>query len=302
LIVLAVLLVVSPGCSEDPGPSGAAAPPLDPVVRTTFYPTTYFAQRIGGGLVGVECPLPEGEDPAHWWPEPEVIGLYQRSRLVVLNGAGLESWAASAALARSRVVDSSAALTDELIELKGSTHSHGPGGDHSHDGVDGHTWMDPLLAIEQSRVIAGAMSEAFPEHGEAFTANLEGLIEDLRLLDARLAALKTEGVRTIASRRAYGYLSRRYGWGVQNLSLDPGAELTDREVTDVASALAPGTRGVVLWESAPVAGTAARLEGAGVRSVVFSSAANPGPVAGEGDYMTIMRGNIERLEAALGGG
>ncbi len=33
------------------------------VVLTTFYPTTYFAQRIAGDHLQVDCPLPDGADP-----------------------------------------------------------------------------------------------------------------------------------------------------------------------------------------------------------------------------------------------
>lgn len=299
-IAVAALLLGGFGCSERAEPRGEAAPDL--VVRTTFYPTTYLAQRIGGGLIEIECPLPEGEDPATWSPSPEEIGLYQRARLVVVNGAGLERWAASAALPRSRVVDTSAGLTEQLIELETASHSHGPRGAHSHGGVDGHTWMDPALAIEQGRAILDGLSRAFPEHADAFGANFDGLAEDLGLLDAQLGAIDSSGVSMIARRPAYRYLARRYGWTIQNLDLDPETELAESDIVMIVSMIAPGDRGVVLWESAPLAGTVAMLEAVGLRSVVYSPAENPGPVAGEGDYLTIMRGNIERLSAALGGG
>ena len=39
-----------------------------------------------------------------------------------------------------------AVFSDEFLVVKGVTHSHGAGGAHTHDGVDGHTWMDPILA------------------------------------------------------------------------------------------------------------------------------------------------------------
>jgi ABC-type Zn uptake system ZnuABC Zn-binding protein ZnuA len=75
------------GCGGEGAASSAAAPSIDPAVRTSFYPATYFAERIAGGLVPVESPLPEGEDPIFWTPDAETIGLYQRAKLIVLNGA-----------------------------------------------------------------------------------------------------------------------------------------------------------------------------------------------------------------------
>ncbi len=291
------------GCSRGDGAGARAGVELDPVVRTSMYPVTYFARRIAGGLVRVECPLPAGEDPIFWSPTAEVIAQYQRAQLVVFNGAGLERWVAAAALPRSRVVEASAGLSEGFIEIKGSTHSHGPKGAHSHAGVDGHTWMDPVLAIEQSRAIEAAMNRAFPEHGDVFSANLDGLVEDLGLLDVRFAGLETGGASLIASHPAYNYLSRRYSWNIQSLDLDPGAAMTDQQLDAVRSMVKAGTRGVVLWESEPTDATVEALTGAGLASAVFSPAENPGRDEGgdEGDYLAIMRGNIERLRTALGG-
>ncbi len=298
-IGLGVAGVIGAGCSRDAEPATVDHAEIEPVVRTTFYPTTYFAGRIAGGLVEIECLLPAGEDPIFWAPGPEVIASYQRARLVIVNGAELEKWVATAPLPRARVVNSSSDLGVELITIRGSTHSHGPAGAHLHDGIDGHTWVDPLLAAQQTNAIAAAMARAFPEHADAFSANRDALVQELRLLDAQLGGLETDGVSLIASHPAYNYLSRRHGWGVESLDLDPGGPLDDAALASIASLVEPGTRGVVLWESAPRPATVERLDGAGVRSVVFSPAENPGE--GEGDYLEIMRGNFARLREALGG-
>eukprot|EP00913_Durusdinium_trenchii_P006335 g5947.t1 len=253
---------------------------------------------LAAGLAwGVQCPLPASEDPIFWAPGPEVIAAYQRARLVIVNGAELEKWVATAPLPRARVVDAGADLGVELITIKGATHSHGPAGEHSHDGIDGHTWVDPLLAAEQTGAIAAAMARAFPEHADAFETNRDALVQELRLLDAQLGGLETDGVSLIASHPAYNYLSRRHGWGIESLDLDPGAALLDADLDSITGLVRPGTRGVVLWESAPRPASVERLDGAGVRSVVFSPAENPGE--GEGDYLEIMRGNIDRLRDAL---
>ncbi|MFI4897391.1 MAG: metal ABC transporter substrate-binding protein [Phycisphaerales bacterium JB059] len=291
-------LLVS-GCAESADPVEASPGEAERVVMTTFHPTTWITERLAGGLVEVECPLPEGEDPIFWRPSAEVIRRYQEADLIVVNGAELEKWVATAALPRSRVVDSCDELSVELITIESSTHSHGPAGEHSHDGIDGHTWVDPLLAVEQAERITEAMSEAFPEHTEAFETNLATLRDELRLLDAQLSEIDPAGVSLIASHPAYNYLSRRHGWEVESLDLDPEGELTDEDVMDVAAHVRPGTRGVLLWEGPPLQASAERLEQAGITSVVFSPAENPGE--GEGDYLSSMQENIQRLRAGVGG-
>ena len=56
-----------------------------PVVYTTFYPTQYLTQRIGGDLIEVVNPVPENADPIFWEPTREDLRAYQRADLIVLT-------------------------------------------------------------------------------------------------------------------------------------------------------------------------------------------------------------------------
>ena len=55
----------------------------------------------------------------------------------------------------------------------------------------------------------------------------------------------------------------------------------------------------MLWEAEPLPDTVGRLRELGVASVVFDPAGNR---PGEGDYLSVMQANLDRLEAALLGG
>lgn len=302
---LAAGLALAPsGCGPSaPAPGGAAtaAAQTERVIRTTFYPTTYFAERIAGGLVPVECPLPEGEDPIFWEPDAATVNAYQRAAITIVNGAEFEKWAITAPLPRSRVLETTQGFTDPFITIEGVTHSHGPAGEHSHDGVDGHTWMDPMNAIAQATAIADGLADAFPEHAGAFRANLAPLTADLRALHDRAAALDLSGVVLLASHPAYNYLARRHGWAVTSFDMDPVAELTTADIERLAAGVGAGKSAVLLWESAPLASTEAALRGFGITSVLFSPAESldPASKAAGRDYLSIMRENFDRLEAAL---
>lgn len=328
------------GCRVESGTTVPAS--TQNVVLTTFYPTQYFAERIGGGLVPVRCLLPDDEDPIFWKPDPETIGQYQNARLVITNGAEFEKWVAGAALPRGRTV---ASLGDDALQgaggaivMESTTHSHGPAGEHTHEGIDGHTWVSPKLAIIQARRIAEAMANAWPEHAEAFAANLALLVEDLEMLQASLQDL-TPAVnrhRVLASHPAYNYLARDLGWDVHNLDLDPESEDTQAVVDAVHDALhadedhhhdhehgddhghghghdeaAHGegeadhehTHGdkpaILLWEGEPTDAIRDALrDELGVTSTLFSPAEG---VPDEGDYMDVMRANLDRLRQAVGG-
>ncbi len=310
--LLAIPIALALASCSDRG----AKPPVAPVeptatsddVLVTFYPTLYFAQRITGGDITIRLPLPEGEDPIHWQPDAQTIADYQSARVVILNGAEFEKWAVTAPLPRSRVANTAEGFDDEWLEFENTiTHSHGPAGEHAHSGVDGHTWLDPNLAIQQARVIERALVEAFPVDADTFAINLMTLEADFRHLNERLSALTPDvgRVRLLASHPAYNYIARRYGWSITNLDLDPNTRLSEQDVGDILRAAGDDTDLpiILLWESEPHEASRAMLEAAGVSSVLFSPAENPSEAEIEerGDYLDIMRANISRLRDILEG-
>ena len=86
-IACPLLCMTGCGSDEPDQPAQAKKDTSENVVLTTFYPTAYFARRISGGLVPVDCPVPEGEDPIFWQPERSVLERYRNAKLIVLNGA-----------------------------------------------------------------------------------------------------------------------------------------------------------------------------------------------------------------------
>lgn len=296
------------GAARAAASSGAAGDQ----VMTSFYPTEYFAARIAGGLVSVTCPVPADADPIFWRPDDAAIRRYQGARLIVLNGAEYEKWAATVALPLTRVVDTAQGLEGGLLRLEGVTHSHGAGGSHTHAGVDGHTWMDPVQAGAQARAILAAMARAWPEHEKAFAANFRGLEGELEGLDARFRAMAPalKGARLYAGHPAYGYIARRYGLVIVNVTLPPEEEATEAAWAEVAAAVAKESGGgdgrrVMLFESEPRGETARGLmEKYGMASVVFSPCETLGAEARAkgADYLKVMNENLDRLGAAVGVG
>lgn len=302
-VSLSILMLALAGCNES-SPNAPAAS-LDDAVLTTFYPTHYFAERIAGGLVPVRCPLPEGEDPIFWQPDAEAMALYQNAKLVITNGAEFEKWVTGAALPRARTV---ASLSDDDLDATGgpitmesATHSHGPGGEHTHEGLDGHTWVSPDIAVVQATNIAEAMKSAWPDDAEAFDTNLVTLVEDLEMLRTSLEDLtpNVQDYHLLASHPAYNYLARDLGWDVHNLDLDPESEDMDAIVAGVGEVIEGDKPVILLWEGQPTNAIVTALhDELGVTSILFSPAEG---TPESGDYMDVMRANIDRLREAVGG-
>ena len=138
VVVVVAVVMLGTGCGKKGSQSAERSG--KPVVYTTFYPTKYFAERIGGDLLDVVCPVPEDEDVIFWMPDAKAIVAYQQADLVIINGAGFEKWVAKVSLPPSKLIDTARPLTGALVKFKSSiTHSHGPTGQHDHVGVDGHT-------------------------------------------------------------------------------------------------------------------------------------------------------------------
>ncbi|MEX1023914.1 MAG: metal ABC transporter substrate-binding protein [Planctomycetota bacterium] len=266
-------------------------------IRTTFYPTTYFAERLVAGAIPVVNPVPKDADPIFWSPPRDVIADYQRAGAIVLNGARFEQWALRTTLPAARTINTAEGFRDRFLTFESeTTHSHGPTGEHTHAGIDGHTWLDPLLAIEQVRALAAGLERLFPELET--TAERLALEADLLALDERL---RTElvglgNVRLFASHPAYDYLARRYAWEVTNLDLDPESAPPAGTIEALADPEGRGLPIVLLWESPPTGAAAGPFAAVGVRNVVFSPLES---APSEGDYLEAMNANIDRLCAAV---
>ena len=176
---IALIAMMAPGCgagsTEEPAsvpqPGGEATGTLS--VYVVNYPLAYFVERIGGAHVEAVFPAPPDDDPAYWQPDADTIAAYQGADLIVRNGATYAKWMERVTLPQPKIVDTSAAFGDRLIEMDSAvTHSHGPEGEHSHGEIAFTTWLDPQLAMLQAEAIAAAMSAARPAAASDFDANL----------------------------------------------------------------------------------------------------------------------------------
>ena len=299
-MILLLPAIVLAGCSQTETPQAGGVPR----VYTTFYPTTYFTRQIAGDRVKVVCPLPAEEDPIFWKPSRKTISEYQQADRVVINGAGFEKWVATASLPSSKVVDTARPLADEFLKFQGNiTHSHGPGGQHSHEGVDGHTWLDPNHAKVQANEIRKALAERLPEHADEFQANYVALAGELDTLDRSLVELsKTLADRhLLASHPAYNYLVDRYDWNLTNLDLDPQTMPDDATMAEIRLILESKPSKLILWESSPAEEVAARFqEELGLAGIVFSpcETLEEAAIAEGENYLTVMKENVQRLRQA----
>lgn len=301
LMCLALLACGKTENAQSKSARTASAANERPIIVASNYPLFYFAgQIIGESVDGPQAEFPQiSGDPANWVPSAEQIQLMQTADLLLLNGAGYESWLAWVTLDRDHQVDTSAGFSEQLIDLdESSTHQHGPEGEHAHQGVAFTTWLDPQLAIKQAAVVGEALTTLQPGLAVPFRANLSRLQSRLEDLDHDMAGTFTQlqDRAILFSHPVYQYLQRRYKLNGRSLHWEPNTEPATSEWISLQKTLDEHPANIILWESEPLASTTARLSEMGVRSIVFRTASNR---SDQGDYFDIMADNIKQLRTAI---
>jgi len=294
LLILPILALTA--CNEKPAAANPEGPieARRPLVVASNYPLYFFAGEIAGDSAEVVLPAMEG-DPADWKPGSEAIALLQSADLIVLNGAGYESWLGWVTLPEERLLDSTEGFSDSLLPLRKETvHQHGPGGEHSHKGVAFTVWLDPGLAAKQAAAVEQAISRLVPENAERHRGNLARLTGRLESLDAALSeAFGTLGKQPLVfSHPVYQYLEARYRLNGASLHWEPGTAPGTRDLIDLGNILRDHPAKLVIWEDGPLAATVETLQQQGLQSRVFNTASNH---PGSGDYFEVMEANIARL-------
>ena len=277
--------------------SSTAAGPLN--VYVVNYPLEYFAERIGGDHVQVEFPVPTDVDPAYWNPDITNIAAYQQADLILLNGVGYAKWVAKVSLPRSKMVDTSRKVKDQYILTKEvTTHSHGGKGEHAHEALAFTTWLDFELAARQAEAIAAAIGRKRPELRDIFQSNFEALVKDLKTLDQDIQSIVSPKPSTplIVSHPVYDYLTRRYGLNVVSVHWEPDQVPDKSQLSELKEILKQHPAKWMIWEGNPIKESVAKLKELGVNSLVFDPCGNT-PDAG--DYLDVMRRNVENLKNAF---
>lgn len=270
-----------------------------PLVAVANYPLKYFTERIGGNLVRILFPIPRGIDPAFWTPEPQGVLAFQSANLILLNGATYSKWLDKVSLSRSKMINTSSAFKEQYIKVRVSTtHTHGPGGEHAHAGMAFTTWIDFQLAVRQAEAIRNVLQRLAPEEKKRFEANFSALKGDLMALDRRVSEIvaSKQSQLLVASHPVYDYFARRYGLNVKSVLWEPEEFPSPKQWSELGSILKQHPAKWMIWEGKPNPKSVKRLKSMGVDSLVFNPTGNSPE---KGDYLSVMRQNVENLRAAF---
>ncbi len=263
------------------------------------YPLKYFAERIGESQIETIFPVPADQDPAFWKPSDGDVQRFQQADLILMNGATYSKWADKATLPRSKTIDTSASFKDKFIVIPGAvTHSHGPGGEHSHSGTSFTTWIDFTQALAQADAVRASLTKKKPAAAAEFEKNFAALRTDLEALDTRmLAAGKKFGSQpVVASHPVYHYFARRYALNLKEVLWEPEEVPTEAQMADLKKLLSTHTAKWMLWEGDPAKESVEKIKTLGLQSTVFDPCGNKPE---KGEWLGVMQANVANFEAIL---
>ena len=184
-------------------------------VVTSFYPLYDFAYHIAGDRAEVSSMVPPGVEPHDWEPTLGDVNRARSADMLVINGAGLESWVDG--IGAKRIVN-----TSEGIELA--------------DGADPHVWLDPVLAIEQVESIRAALALVDPENAAYYNENAAAYAAELDSLDSfiRSELASCEKSDFIAFHDAFSRFAQRYGLNQHTIhGISPEGEVLPQRLQQV---------------------------------------------------------------------
>ena len=266
-------------------------------VTASFYPLAYFAGRIGGDKADVTDITPSGAEPHDYEPTPQDIARIEQSRIVILNGGGLEAWGDNISRnidpSQTTIVTAGEGLTTGQVTEAGKTI------------IDPHVWLSPKLAKEMVNRIAASFESADPVNVETYRTNAASLENDLSDLDRAYASGLANCVKhdIITSHAAFGYLAAAYGLNqVPIAGISPDAEPSAQTLADIADFAKKNDVKYIFFESlvSPKLAQTIATE-IGVQALVLDPIEGipDGDLAAGKTYLTVMRSNLDTLETTL---
>lgn len=199
-----------------------------PVVVASFYPLYEFTMQIAGDKAAVSTMVPAGIEPHDWEPTAFDISRARSADILVINGAGFESWADE--IGARLLVN-----TSEGLELG---HAEVEAEDEHEGGVNPHIWLDPSLAKHQLAKIRDALLVADPENAGHYNENADRFAAELDSLDSMIRSELADCEKSdfIAFHDAFAHFAERYGLDQRSVhGVSPEGEILPQRIEQVIS-------------------------------------------------------------------
>ena len=285
LLAAVLVLAILPGCSKTENAQVAA----------TTLPVYQFATALCEGTgITVTRLVTESVSCLHDYSlNVAQVRSVESAQVVILSGAGLESFMDDLLSDANTVIDSS-----NGIELLGCESEHDHEHEHHHHDVDSHIWLSPANAKIMASNIYEGLCAQFPQHREAFERNLStlhGKLDELQAYgEAQLQTLSCRSLLTFHD--GFSYLAHAFDLTiVEAIEEESGSEASAQELIHLIELVDQHELPAIFTEtngSTSAAEIIARETGAAIFALDMAMAGD--------DYFEAMYHNIDTIREALG--
>lgn len=274
-------------------PSGESAQ-----IAATTLPVYEFTLRICQGTdISVAQLVTENVSCLHDYTlKVDQMRIIECAEMIVINGAGLETFMEDALFTAKNIVDSSEGLT--LVEMESHNHEDEHGHDHGHThSEDPHIWLSPQNAKAMAENICNALSKQYPKYETVFRSNLQQLLLDIDALQA-YGEEKLQDVsckKLITFHDGFSYLAESFDLTILHaIEEESGAEASAAELIDLTEMLRENNLPAIFIEKNGSV-SAANIISAETNTAIYSL-----DMAMSGtSYFDAMYHNIDTLQEAL---
>ncbi|HEY9077738.1 MAG TPA: metal ABC transporter substrate-binding protein [Anaerolineaceae bacterium] len=302
-VILVILSLVLPGCQAAGAPQMAGA--IKVLAVETFLGD--IAQNIAGDRLKVETLLPIEVDPHAFQTTPADIRKLNSCDLLILNGAGLETFLQKAienSNGTFEIIEASKGLEPRTAKEGEDVH---PEGGNEHE-LDPHFWLDPINVIHYVENIRDGFIKLDPEGIATYERNASAYILRLKELDQKLESqinqIPPERRLLVTNHESLGYFADRYGFKIigtiipsASTNASPSAQQMAVLVDHIRQSGAPaiflekGANSKIARQVASEAGVKV------VDNLLTHSVTKPNGVAPS--YIAMMIHNVQQIVAAL---
>jgi len=261
------------------------------LVTASFYPLAYLAESIGGNKIEVINLTPSGAEPHEFEPSPRDIAKMEQSKILIVNGLGLEPWFENI---KKNIDPKKTNIMIAGADIAGKEETKDP-----------HVWLSPSHMKTIAERIKTSFVKADPMNEVYYRTRLQTLDEKLDALDSefRLGLMDCAHREIVTSHTAFKYMAEDYGLTqIPIAGLSPDAEPSPKELGEIVNFVKEHNITYIFFESlvSPKLADTIATE-AGVKTLVLNPLEGLTKKEGEErkDYISIMRENLANLQTAL---
>jgi zinc transport system substrate-binding protein len=277
-------------------------------VIATLFPQYDFAKEIAKDKADVRLLLPPGVEAHSYEPAPRDITNIKNANIFIYTSKFMEPWIAKlTGILKNDSVIVVEAGTGITMDEPGAHEHTSENINHNHGTGDPHIWVDPVYAQKMMENILAGFIKADPENKSFYTANAEAYKKELSKLHSDFEAFfKISKNKTIihGGHFTFGYFAKRYG--LKYLSpykgFSPDSEPSPQRIAELIKTIKSSGSKAIYYEELidpKVAKVIAAQTGAKMLLLHGAHNVSKEELNASVTYISIMRGNLERLKEGL---